>query len=256
VTQRTRCVRPPGPPRTHDVHPVRASLLSPPARGRRPSLAAVTGIDLERRLGPRAARSRETRRRIIAAASRLFVADGYLPTTMRAIAREAGVAVQTLYLAFGGKASILAAALDVAIVGDDAPVPLLERPWVAALRAEKDGRRAIALLCREHTELLRREAPLQATMRAATGDADVARLLERDQQNRYATQRQLVAILATKHGFHTELGEERAKDIVYGLLSEVLYLLFCGDRGWSPRAWAVWVTATLSAQLFPLPADE
>lgn len=211
----------------------------------------VSGVDLERRLGPRAARSRETRRRISDAASRLFVADGYLPTTMSAIAREAGVAVQTLYLAFGSKAGILSAALDVAIVGDDAPAPLIERPWINDLRAEEDGRRAVALLCREVTQLFRRVAPLHVAIRAATGDADVARLLDRDQQSRYATQRQFVAILAAKPGFNAELGEERATDVVYGLLSEAVYLLFCRDRGWNPEDWAAWVAATLSNQLFP-----
>jgi AcrR family transcriptional regulator len=214
----------------------------------------VTGVDLERRLGPRAARARDTRRRIIEAALRLFVEQGYLPTTMSAIAREAGVAVQTLYLAFGSKSSILAAALDVAIVGDDAPVPLLERPWVDELRAEEDGSRAVALLCREVTKLFRRVAPLHIAIRAATGDAEVASLLEHDQQSRYATERQCVSILAGKQGFNEEIGEERAADIVYGLLSEAVYLLFCGDRGWSAEDWTTWVAATLSSQLFPTPS--
>ncbi len=215
----------------------------------------MAGVDLERRLGPRAARSRETRRRIIDAALRLFVDEGYMPTTMSAIAQEAGVAVQTLYLAFGSKAKILSAALDVAIVGDDAPVPLLERPWIEELRAEEDGRRALSLLCRETTELFRRVAPLHVAIRAATGDADVARLLERDQQSRYATQRQIVAIFSSKLGFNTELGEEQASDIVYGLLSEAVYLLFCVDRGWSPEDWSAWVAVTLSSQLFPTPSS-
>ncbi len=214
----------------------------------------MTGVDLERRLGPRAARARETRRRIIHAALRLFVKQGYLPTTMSDIAREAGVAVQTLYLAFGSKARILAAALDVAIVGDDAPVPLIERPWIQELRAEEDGRRAVALLCREVAHLFRRVAPLHLAIRAATGDAEVARLLEHDQQSRYATQRQFVAILADKPGFNAELGEERATDIVYGLLSEAVYLLFCADRGWTVEDWIAWVATTLASQLFPTPS--
>ena len=96
---------------------------------------------------------------------------------------------------------------------------------------------------------------LLSIVRAATGDADVARLLERDQQSRYATQRQFVAILAGKPGFTAELDKERAADIVYGVLSEALYLLFCGDRGWSPEDWSAWVAATLSSQLFPTPSD-
>lgn len=209
------------------------------------------GVNVERRLGPRAARARETRRRIVHAALRLFVEEGYVPTTMSAIAREASVAVQTLYLAFGSKAAILSATLDVAVVGDDEPVPLMKRPWVQELDAEKDGRRAIALLCRELARLFERVAPLHAAIRAATGDAEVATLLTNDQQRRYDTERQFVSILASKVGFNRQLGEERSADILYGLLSEASYLLFCTDRGWTRDEWATWVATTLSSQLFP-----
>ena len=90
----------------------------------------MVGVDRERRLGPRAARARETRQRMVDAARRLFVERGYLPTTMSAIAQVAGVAIQTLYLSFGSKAGGLAATLDTTNAGDDAPVPVLDRPWV------------------------------------------------------------------------------------------------------------------------------
>ena len=211
----------------------------------------VVGVDRERRLGPRAARARETRQRMVDAARRLFVERGYLPTTMSAIAQEAGVAIQTLYLSFGSKAGVLAATLDTTIAGDDAPVPVLDRPWVQELRAEEDGARAVTLLCQGVGQSVQRVAPLYATMRAATGDADVAALLERGQQRRYLTWRRLVGFLAQKPGFTRQLDEVRAADIVYGLLSEELYLLFCGERGWTAEEWLAWVTATLSGQLFP-----
>lgn len=139
-------------------------------------------------------------------------------------------------------------------MGDDAPVPLIERPWVQDLRAEKDGRHAVARLCHEVAQLFRRVAPLHVAIRAATGDADVARLLEQDQRSRYATLRHFVAILAGKPGFNPELGEERAADIVYGILSESVYLLFCGDREWTLEAWTDWCVAILSSQLFPPPS--
>src|SRR3954471_18080853 len=93
----------------------------------------------------RQARSRATRARIVAAATRLFVRDGYLTTTMAAIAAEAEVAVQSLYLGFGSKLGILSAALDVAIAGDDEPVPLLQRGWARELAETPDGPRAVGL---------------------------------------------------------------------------------------------------------------
>src|SRR5438876_12249761 len=75
--------------------------------------------------------ARATRARIIAAAARRFLACGYAATTMRAVAADAGVALPTVELAFGTKARLLKAAIDVAIAGDDEPVPMLTRGWAA-----------------------------------------------------------------------------------------------------------------------------
>jgi TetR/AcrR family transcriptional regulator, regulator of autoinduction and epiphytic fitness len=50
-----------------------------------------------------------TRLRIAEAARQLFAADGYGATTLAGIAREAGVAVQTVYAVYGSKAGILRA---------------------------------------------------------------------------------------------------------------------------------------------------
>jgi len=94
---------------------------------------------------PRAARTRATRRRIVDAAAELFVAEGYGTTTLEQIAKRAGVAVQTVYFHFGNKRTLLREAVDVAAVGDDEQVALLERPWIEEIRAERDPRRLIAL---------------------------------------------------------------------------------------------------------------
>ncbi len=79
---------------------------------------------------PRAARTRATRRRIVDAAAELFIAEGYGTTTLEQIAKRAGVAVQTVYFHFGNKRTVLKEAVDVAAVGDDEQVALLERPWL------------------------------------------------------------------------------------------------------------------------------
>ena len=86
----------------------------------------------------RAERARATRRRIIDAAAAQFVAHGYGATLLDQVAERAGVAVQTVYFHFGNKRSLLKEALDVAAVGDDEPVAMLERPWLEEARAERD----------------------------------------------------------------------------------------------------------------------
>lgn len=70
-----------------------------------------------------------TRSKIVDAATDLFLRDGFVTTTMAAIAKEAGVAVQTLYMSFVNKTAILQAAFDQALIGRDAPTGILESDW-------------------------------------------------------------------------------------------------------------------------------
>src|SRR3954452_20088302 len=88
----------------------------------------------------RDAQARETRRRVLEAASALFVQRGLAGTTIRAVATQAGVSVATVEQLFGTKATLLKAAIDAAIAGDDEPVAVLDRAWAdAARRARTAG---------------------------------------------------------------------------------------------------------------------
>jgi AcrR family transcriptional regulator len=79
--------------------------------------------------GLRAARVLENEERIVRAARELFVRDGYQATTLTAVADAAGVAHRTVYVRFGTKAALLKRVVDVAIVGDLAPVDMVSRQW-------------------------------------------------------------------------------------------------------------------------------
>ena len=94
----------------------------------------------------RAERAARTRAAILAAAHVRFLADGYAATTVRSVAQAAGVSVPTIELAFGTKAALLKAAIDVAIAGDDEPVAVLDRPWVGEVRAVDDPRQLLGLV--------------------------------------------------------------------------------------------------------------
>ncbi len=199
----------------------------------------------------RAEKARGTRRRVVAAAGELFVRDGYLQTTMAGIAGAAGVAVQTLYLSFGSKVAVLGAALDVAIAGDDEPVPVLERDWVAQVRAEPDGRAALALFVDAAASIMVRHYPLYAAVRAASADPELAELLDRNKRGRYETHGRIVDELAEKPGFNGQISLQRATDVVYTLVSQETYGLLVGEHGWTVPDWADWVGGSLAAELFP-----
>jgi AcrR family transcriptional regulator len=79
--------------------------------------------------GLRAARVAENEERIVRAAHELFVRDGYQATTLTAVADVAGVAHRTVYVRFGSKAALLKRVIDVALVGDLAPIDVVSREW-------------------------------------------------------------------------------------------------------------------------------
>ena len=73
---------------------------------------------------------RRTRARLVQAADRLFRERGYAATTVSAIAGQAGVSLQTLYLACGSKREVFRAAATAAAGGTEA------EDWPEAVRAE------------------------------------------------------------------------------------------------------------------------
>lgn len=77
----------------------------------------------------RTSRVLENEERIVRAAHRLFVTQGYRATTLTAVAAAAGVAPRTIYVRFGTKADLLNRVIGVALVGDLAPQDVVSRGW-------------------------------------------------------------------------------------------------------------------------------
>ena len=82
--------------------------------------------------------ARQSRARVLAAARRRFLDEGYAATALPAVAADAGVSVESIYKAFRNKAGVLKAVFDVAVAGDDEPVAIMDRAWVADIQAEPD----------------------------------------------------------------------------------------------------------------------
>ena len=93
----------------------------------------------------RQAQIAQTEQRIVAAATELFLADGYVATTLEAVAKRAQVGARTVYLRFGTKVALFKRVVDVAVVGDTEPVDVLGRDWMqAALTAPTAAERIAA----------------------------------------------------------------------------------------------------------------
>ena len=184
-----------------------------------------------------------TRRRVVRAASVLFRDAGYGATSVAAVARAAGVSGQTVYNVFGSKAALLKAAYDVAVVGDDDPRPLAERPDVKALYVEPDAAaflRGYASLGRQVAE---RVGPLalQISAGAAAGDPDLVALRDTTDAERLVGTGMVAARVADLGRLAPGLGVEAARDAIWTLNSIEVWHLLTGLRGWSGDRYAAWV---------------
>jgi TetR/AcrR family transcriptional regulator, regulator of autoinduction and epiphytic fitness len=200
----------------------------------------------------RARQARETRRRIVDAAARLFVRDGYAATSIAAIAEEAGVAVPTVYAGLRSKAGVLRAVVDLTVRGDDEAAPLASRAAWQTMEREADPREQLALFARLHREICDREAAVFAQLEAAAGgDPEATQLLAEHDDRRYETQTKLARSLHRKKRLRTGLTGREAADTIWTIASERTYLALVRDRGWKPEKYERWVAEQLEAALLP-----
>jgi AcrR family transcriptional regulator len=207
--------------------------------------------DIKSKSEARKDRTLATRRRMVGAAYRLFCEKGYVATTMEAIAREAHVAVPTLYFTFRTKGAILGEVLGAAVMGFDEPVGPEDAPWYRAFEAEPDPRRALKILVENTAPILRRVAPLLAATHAAAGDPEVTAISELSEDRRRDGYRVVVRQLAAKGGLRHGLAVARATDILLVLLGPQLFDALESGRGWPPAETNRWVVEVLSQQLLP-----
>ncbi|GGY62163.1 TetR/AcrR family transcriptional regulator [Streptomyces omiyaensis] len=200
--------------------------------------------------GKQRSRARETRRRIIEAAGALFVEQGYGATKLQEIADRAGVAVQTIYFVFRNKPSLLKELVDVAIAGDDEPVPTMDRPWFTEVLTAPTAGSALAALVAGTRATLERVAAVHEMVRAATAaNPEIRDLWPDGADPRYTVLSAAATSLAGKPGARPAVPAGEAADIVYAVLSPELFLVLTRDRSWSPAKWERWAHDTLASQL-------
>jgi AcrR family transcriptional regulator len=198
----------------------------------------------------REAQARQTRRAIVEAGSRLFVADGFGRTTVDAIAEAAGVSRKTVFTSVGGKAEILKLAIDWAIVGDDEPVPLSRRPEVERLKRETDPHALVAGWVEMGVPISARVSGLFSALNVAAGIDDEARaLLESTQASRMSGARGFCRALASIGGLRDGLRVEEATDIAWVHADPHLYRSLVLERGWSTRRFKEWLKESMYRQL-------
>lgn len=190
------------------------------------------------------------------AARELFVAQGYTATTVDEIAGRAGVSKPTVFAAAGSKQAILKQLRDIAIAGDDEPVPVAQRPWYREALAEPDPRRALRLYARNAAAIHRRSADVHEVLKAAaTSDKDLHDLWRVSEDERRGGATIVVDALLEKSRLKAGLDRAAAIDIVWVLTSSDIFLRLVRARRWSDAQYESWLGDTLCEQLLP-PAER
>jgi AcrR family transcriptional regulator len=205
----------------------------------------------------RQAQAASTRLAILRAAARLFIELGYVPTSIEAIAEAAGVSRATVFNSVGGKATILKAAYDVALVGDDAPVALPDRPESRAVMARTDPAAFLDGYAGIIVDVHGRLAPIYEAVRgAASADPEARDVWQAVVAERLGGARNVVAGVQARGGLREGLDPVAAADAVWALNDPGLYHLLVNERGWTSSAFRDWLSEAFRWQLMPIDRND
>jgi AcrR family transcriptional regulator len=192
----------------------------------------------------------QARQSVVEVARRLFLADGYTRTTVSAIAEAAGVSVETVYKAFGGKAGVVRAIWAKSLEG--AGQVSAEQRSDEMQAAERDPRQVIRNWGRFIVEVAPLVAPILLLTRSAAGsDPQMAMLLAEADEQRLRRMERNARTLHERGNLRPDMTLDEARDILWIYSSPELFELLVVRKGWSVERFASFVAEQLIAALLP-----
>ncbi|MGI8828428.1 MAG: TetR/AcrR family transcriptional regulator [Candidatus Limnocylindria bacterium] len=196
----------------------------------------------------RRAQAGRTRTAVLETAQRLFLANGYVATTIATIAAEAGVSVETIYKAFGNKPGVVRAIHERALAGDES-LPTSQRSDDMRAR-ETDPRRVIQNWGSFATQVMPRVAPILLLVRSAAATAPELSVLWEELEDQRLTRMADNARYFVDGG-HLREGctQEEARDVLWAYTSPELYERLVLRQGWTVARWGQFVSEGIIAAL-------
>lgn len=190
----------------------------------------------------------ETRRAILGAASRLFAERGYAGTSIEAIAREAGVAVQTIYSSVGGKRALLPAIND--FVDEEAGLA----PALEEMSGTDDPRRFLRIVVRLTRQFAERKGDYFAVLEAAAaGEPEIATVVEEGRRRHREGMRLTAERLARLGALRPRLTVQRAAQTIGVLTWIASHTMLVHEYGLTYDQAEDWIASTLEILLFKDP---
>ena len=188
-----------------------------------------------------------TRTRIVEGAKAVFEARGYEGARIEDIAKEAGVAVPTVYKVFTNKSNLLKAAVEAAIRGGEAG-EVERQAWFREQLEEPTAEGQLRLIVRNARRMYDRAGHLLEVVRAAgASDSDIEALWRSINDERLGRARTSAERLASKAKLRTTVGE--AALTLWALSVPELYVLQIRAGGLKADDYERWLGDLLVAAL-------
>jgi AcrR family transcriptional regulator len=194
----------------------------------------------------RADQAQRTRRRVLESARKLFVERGYAGTTVAAVADEAGVSPETIYLSLGGKRGLLEGVMEITGPRDTAAA---DDTWWDMVAALPTAAERLAMMVEYSCRILVRTQPIHAIIRGAADKEAFAaelghRLLSERLNNQTERLRHYVSA-DLKPGLSVAAAGQR----YCALASPDLYHTLTVELGWTAEQHQRWLTELTRADL-------
>jgi AcrR family transcriptional regulator len=185
---------------------------------------------------------------VLDAAGRRFLRDGYVTTTVASIAGDAGVSVEMVYKAFGGKPGLVRALWESGLAGE-APVHAEVRSDEVS-STESDPTLIIANWARLSAEVAPRVAPVLLLVRtAAATDPDMQVLKDELDSQRLARMAHNAEALARGGHLREGITRQMARDLLFTYSAPEIYELLVLRRGWPVDDFAEFIRRGIVAAL-------
>jgi AcrR family transcriptional regulator len=194
----------------------------------------------------RADQAQQTKRRILESARRLFVDRGYAATTVAAVADQAGVSPETIYVSFGGKRGLLEGVMDITgphdSVADD-------ESWWQMVGELPDAAQRLDRMVEYSCRILARTRPIHAIVRGAADSEPFASALGRRLlDERLSNQTERIRCYLDNE-LRPGLSLAESGERYCALASPELYYLLTVELGWTAEQHKSWLTELLRAEL-------
>jgi AcrR family transcriptional regulator len=192
--------------------------------------------------------ARQSHDRIIEMAQRRFLRDGYGPTTISAIANDAGVSVDTIYKSFGGKPGLIRAMSARALQGSGR-VPAEQRSDELQAR-ETDPRKLISRWGVFVTEIAPLASPIALLLRDAAGShPELTALLEEVHAERLRRMTENARRFAASGHLRPGIKVADAANVMWTYTAPELYELLVLRRGMPLKTYGRFVADAMIAAL-------